>query len=109
MNINGYGYLRFRKVGDKLLWNISIKADDNSYVCLPVTLKKDVEEVVKKQFKATKFTKEDKFLSVNVTKGFISGYKDKEKKMITKLVITELEFTKPNIKKVDKVDDPFVD
>lgn len=111
MNITGYGLLRFKSNGGKLSWNISVKYPENEdkafYVSYPVTLKKEVEEQVKKEFKSRKWTKEDKYINVNIKKGFLSAFTNKEGQKVTKFVITELECSKPDIKKIDKVDDPF--
>lgn len=95
MEITGYGTLRFKKVGDKLLWNTSIKIDAKSgktYISIPTTLQKDVEEKVKKEFKARKISGEDKYLSIEIKKGFLSGYIDKDNKTVLKLVITDISF-----------------
>lgn len=98
MEITGYGTLRFKKVGDRVLWTTSIKVDakqGTTWMSIPTTLKKEVEDKVKKEFKARKITSEDKYLTINVTKGFLSGYKDKDGKNVLKLVVMELDFPQP--------------
>ena len=111
MNITGLCLLRFKSNGGKVSWNTSVKYTDSEnkpfYVTYPTTLKKEVEEQVKKEFKSRKWSKEDKFIVINVKKGFLSAFTNKEGQKVTKFVITELECSKPDIKKTDKVDDPF--
>lgn len=112
MNITGYGLLRFKSNGGKLSWNTSVRyidADEKAfYVTYPTTLKKEVEEQVKKEFKSRKWTKEDKYININIKKGFLSAFTNKEGQKVTKFVITELECPKPDINKTDKVkSDPF--
>lgn len=106
MEITGNITLRFKKVGDKLLWNGSIpcKQKDTYIWCnAPVTLSKEVEESVKKMFKGKKFKTDDKFVKVYVKKGFISAYKDKENKSVLKLVL--MEVSEPTTKETDEVKD----
>ncbi len=111
MDIYGNGLLRFNKVGDKILWHLSIQIDAKSgktYLSVPTTLKKEVEEVVKKEFKSRTWTTEDKYIKVNVKKGFISGYINKENKKVLKLVVTELNIVKDEKKATtDEVEIPF--
>lgn len=112
MDILGQGIIRFNKVGDKLYWNTSVQISAKSgktWLSIPTTLQKDVEEKVKKEFKSRKWTSDDKYIKINITKGFISGYLDKDNKKVLKLVITELEFVTDTKKKVetDDVEIPF--
>lgn len=107
MNINGTVILRFKKVGTKIMWiaSVSNKGKDGStiWISIPVNLSKKVEEEVKNIFKGINFTTDDKFITITVSKGFISGYKDKENKSVVTLVITELAHDT----KEDKVEIPF--
>lgn len=112
MDINGQGYLRFRVVNEKVLWNLSIQIEakeGKTYMSIPASLKKEVEDAVKKEFKARTWTTEDKYIKVNVKKGFLSGYLDKDNKKVLKLVVTELEVVKEKSKKetTDDVKIPF--
>ena len=113
MNINGTTNLRFKKVGNYILWSASISTKDSEgnsmYTNMPVSLTKKVEEEVKKLFKETKFKNDkDKYVNVNVSKGFISFYKDKENKTVIKLVVTEITPYEPKKKvETDEVKIPF--
>ncbi len=107
MNINGAINLRFKKVGTYVMWLASVSNKDKDgniiWISIPVTLSKKVEEEVKNIFKETKFKTDDKYITIDVKNGFISGYKDKENKSVVKLVITELAHDT----KEDKVEIPF--
>lgn len=104
MEIIGYGTLRFNKVGDKVYWSTSIKVDakqGTTWMSIPTTLKKEVEDKVKKEFKSKTFKGDDKYLSIHIEKGFLSGYKDKNGKNVLKLVVTELTLPQPKAKESD--------
>ncbi len=107
MNINGKVILRFKKVGTYVMWLASVSNTDKDgatiWGSVPVTLTKKVEEEVKTIFKETKFKGDDKYITIDVKNGFISGYKDKDNHFIVKLVITELAHDT----KEDKVEIPF--
>lgn len=71
MNITGYALLRFKSNGGKVSWKASVRYNESEdkafYITYPVTFsKKEVEEQVKKEFKSRKWTKEDKFININV-------------------------------------------
>lgn len=104
----GNGNLRFNLVGDKVLWNLSIQIEAKSgktWMSIPTTLKKEIEEEVKKEFKSRTWKTDDKYIRVYVKKGFISGYLNKENKKVLKLVVTELTITKDKDEKTTKKDD----
>lgn len=108
MDIMGNGNLRFNLVGDKVLWNLSIQIEAKSgktWMSIPTTLKKEIEEEVKKEFKARTWKTDDKYIRVYVKKGFISGYLNKENKKVLKLVVTDLTITKDKDEKTTKKDD----
>lgn len=114
MNINGTTNLRFNKVGKVVLWSCSVssKNQDGSttWASIPVTLSKDVESKVKELFKKATFKNDkDKFITINITKGFLSCYKNKEEKSVVKIVITDITPYTPKEKKVetDDVEIPF--
>ncbi len=102
MDIHGKGILRFNKVGDLLLWSTALSIGENGYINVPTTLKKDLEEVVKKEFKARTFKGKDKYILIDVKSGFVSGYTNKDNKKVLKFVIMDLEFVKPTEKKPTK-------
>lgn len=114
MDIKGTTNLRFNKVGKVLLWSCSVSTQNQdgstTWANIPVTLSKKVEGEVKELFKNTKFKNDkDKFITINITKGFLSCYKNKEDKSVVKIVVTEITPYTPKAKKVetDDVEIPF--
>lgn len=114
MNINGTTNLRFNKVGKVLLWSCSVSSQNQdgttTWANIPVTLSKKVEDEVKKLFKEATFKNDkDKYITIDITKGFLSCYKNKENKSVVKIVVTEIKPYTPKEKKVetDEVEIPF--
>lgn len=99
MDINGTIIVRFNTVKDRVYWNgsLQVKGKDGSiWVSVPLTFSKDGEEKVKKLFsEKTKKSDKDRHITLNVTKGFISGYKDKENKSVLKLVLLDFDLYTP--------------
>lgn len=102
MDIHGKGILRFNKVGDLLLWSTALSIGENGYINVPTTLKKDVEDLVKQEFKTRTFKGKDKYILVDIKKGFISGYTNKDGNKVLKFVVMDLEVSKPTEKKPTK-------